>query len=99
MPLAGFGAGIADRLGVRTAGFVGAAALDAAGELGTALDAGLGEVAGESPTGGLLEPRGETKGGRATRVGADLKPSKTTMPVTVPSVANIARFMLATCTS
>lgn len=115
MPVAGFGAGAADRLGVvagvRAEGLVeaaeevgvsavdwvvgAAAALDTAAEFGAALDAGFGEVAGVSPTGGSLELTGEMKAGRATRVGGDLKPSKTTMPVMVLSVASTARFMMA----
>jgi len=123
VPLAGFGAGVADLLGVfvgvRAEGFVvaaaavggvapwlvgaagvvggvGVVALETAAELGAALDAGFGEVPDASPTGGSLELSGEMNGGRATRVGADLKPSKTTMPVMVLTVVSTTRFMLAT---
>jgi hypothetical protein len=70
--------------------------VDAAAELGGALDAIFADAAGESTTGGSLALSGETNGGRAARVGADLNPSKRTTPVMVPSVARTGRFIALT---
>jgi len=61
-----------------------------------AVDTTFDEVAGEARSGGSFELKGETNAGRATRAGADLKPSSTMMAVIVPSVERTARFMSAT---